>query len=282
MKDAFIGQVVDAYSLIKSPEIRDFFRTSKKLGIFDQEQVILHSYIPLRQKMAMLKQLSYTGDEGEAALINEMHDFIAGYLEQICNPAVRTVFSLECVDTYLENGNIKTGREYWGVFDTVDEVVMKMEELIEDMEENEISSHGLVSVVQVPRDEKLRQPFEFSIFRINGEWQVKDIFIYDIDRFTAHDSSISENTSFRFSNNAFSHPLPFEHGSRLKFKLPFMEKPFYGVLSSKKDENGNWHHYLYDDNTEEQEGTRSNVIDLSYMEVNQYSGYSSLDWIERA
>lgn len=34
--------------------------------------------------------------------------------------------------------------------------------------------------------------------------------------------------SYQCSNNAFCHPLLFEHGSWLKFKPPFMENYFMG------------------------------------------------------
>lgn len=276
-KDALREPMVDVYNLIRSPEIRNFFRENVKLGIFEKEQLILHSYIPLRQKMAMLKQLSYTGNEKEASLIYEMYGFLAGYFNRIYHPLVRTNLELECVNMYVKDGCIKRENSSIGKCYTVDEAVMKMESFVG---KSKMLPYGLASV-EVIQDGKLRQPFEFSLFRIDGKWQVKDVAVYDIDRDGIYNISISEDTSCRFSNNGFCHPLPFDHGSRLKLQLPSMDKPFYGILQSEHDEKGCWCHYLYDENMWNQSDLKS-FIDISYAEVALYSGYSSLDWIERA
>ena len=73
----------DVFSLIRSPEVRGFLRKEAELDIFNKEQIILHSYISIQQKMVMLKQLADTGNEEEASLIREMHDILAQYLDQI-------------------------------------------------------------------------------------------------------------------------------------------------------------------------------------------------------
>lgn len=97
----------DVFSLIRSQEIRDFLRNEADLDIFNKEQLILHSYISIQQKMAMLKQLADTGNEEEARLIREMHDVLAEYLDQIYHPTVRTIFLLETIYPYMEDAHIK-------------------------------------------------------------------------------------------------------------------------------------------------------------------------------
>lgn len=111
--------------------------------------------------------------------------------------------------------------------------------------------YGLVSVVQVPQDEKLRTPFAFTLFWIDGKWQIKDISAYDEKCLKVR--GFSEDTVFRFDTTRGSYPLPFENGSRLKLQLPFIEEPFYGILSSEKDGYGQWYHHLYDENDTEGE-----------------------------
>ena len=63
MKEDYEDNPTDVYSVIKSSEVRDFLRNEAKLDIFEKEQIILHSYIPVRQKIAMLKQLADMGNE---------------------------------------------------------------------------------------------------------------------------------------------------------------------------------------------------------------------------
>lgn len=46
----------DAYSVIRSEEIREYFRREDCMDIFEKEQLILHSYLPIEKKTEMLKQ----------------------------------------------------------------------------------------------------------------------------------------------------------------------------------------------------------------------------------
>ena len=247
------------------------------MDIFEEEQIILHSYIPVRQKIAMLKQLADMGNEEEAGLIKEMHDILAEYMNQIYHPVVRTIFLLENMEPYLETFQksifIDENGRLVDVYDTVDEMIKGDLELY-SQEGRGMELYGYVSVVQVPQDEKSRTPFAFTLFWIDEKWQIKDIIVYDEESLKAQ--GFSENTIFRFKSTGNSYPLPFEDRSRLKLQLPFMEEPFYGILSSV-DAYG-WYHNLYDENDPE----RGQSISLSYAEIDMSSRYSPLDWIERA
>lgn len=275
MKDTHEEFPVDVYDLIRSPEIRDFLRKEGNLDIFDKEQIILHSYISIHQKMAMLKQLADIGNEEEAGLIREMHNILAEYLDQIYHPAVRTIFMLENYQPYLDGCFIRENNTLANAYDTVDEMI---EEYLESYSQDGqgMSLYGLASVVQVPQDDKLRTPFAFTLFWIDGKWQIKDIIVYDKKNLKTR--GFSEDAVFRLIATGGSYPLPFENGNRLKLQLPFMEEPFYGILSSWKDCYGQWYHHLYDENDIEEKKS----IGLSYAEVDLTSLYSSLDWIEGA
>ena len=48
----------DVYGVIRSEEIREYYRKEDPLGIFEKEQLILHSYTSVEQKAALLKELS--------------------------------------------------------------------------------------------------------------------------------------------------------------------------------------------------------------------------------
>ena len=100
MKENHEEAPADVSSLIRSPEVRDFLRREAELDIFNKEQLILHSYISIRQKMVMLKQLADTWNEEEAGLIREMQGILTEYLDQIYHPAVRTIFLLETISIY--------------------------------------------------------------------------------------------------------------------------------------------------------------------------------------
>lgn len=273
---------VDVYSLIKSTEIKDFLRREVGFGTAEKREIILHSYIPLRQKLAMLKQLSDTCSGEEAGQLDEIHRVLSEYTDQIYHPEIRTIFILVEQWPYLdfEEGTwLREESRFVDAYDTVDEVIEVLELYSQKGEGTQLYGH--IEVIQVPQDEKLRNPFAFTLFWIDGKWQIKDIDIHTGEPLLIE--GISEDTIHLLSiNGDFRHPLPFESGSRLKLQMPFMEEPFYGILWSGKDGNGCWYHFLYNENVPKEDRTSRDLIDISYEKVGLCSGYSSLDWIERA
>lgn len=274
-KDEHEGITADVYSVIKSAEIREYLRNEEELDIYEKIEIIFHSYISMHQKLAMLKQLSDTGNTEETGQINEAYDILSEYMNQIYNPTVRTIFLLEIEWPYLEDYSIKKESEFVSAYDTVDELIEMMEAYSEN--EMDMSLYGYVSVVQVPQDEKLRQPFGFTLFWIDGKCQVKDIDIQEEVNLRAQ----GDGDVFLMMDGIGErrYPLPFEDGSRLKLQLPFMEEPFYGILSSVNAYG--WYHHLYDEkDTERKDLAKS--INLTSVDIDLASRYSSLDWIERA
>lgn len=97
----------------------------------------------------------------------------------------------------------------------------------------------------------------------------------------------------------FHSPLPFEHGSRIKFKTPEMLKPVYGILDSSVDGHGCWYHFLCVEDEEHDYNTvkklmeenkiwveyndrQVDIIDLPYPQLDICDHFLTYDWIERA
>lgn len=261
----------DVYSVIKSAEIREYLRKGDSMDFFEKEQLILHSYTSVQQKMDMLKQLSQTGNEEERKSVNEMLCIYREYTDLIYHPVVRTIFLLEYVEPRWESGKVNRGYQgIWAVCDTLDEVTEELESIFAGEEE---SGYGYVGVIHVPQNEKVKLPYCFRMFWIDEKWQIKDMRIKDTELETRR---ISEDIRYRLEDIVGRHPLPFQNGDRLKIQMPFMKEPFYGIIWSELDGNGCWYHWL---NRNEEEGE---CVDLSYIEFNYCSGYSTLDWVERA
>ncbi len=152
--------------------------------------------------------------------------------------------------------------------------------------------YGYVTLLQIPRSGKTKTPFDFTMFWMDGEWQVKDIIVdkeYMIQSGFSEKNMEGSDQDNRFMPRHF--PLPFENGERLKLQMPFMEEPFYGILDSACGYPGEWHHYLWNENimalleNKRNLYTRENMekcVNLSHMEIFVYNGYSILDWLERA
>lgn len=126
-----------------------------------------------------------------------------------------------------------------------------------------------MTVSQLPQDAKVKEAFRFTLYWIDGSWQIKDL---EIDEKDLEAQGVSEDTvrQYGFWGLTTRHPLPYKVGDRLKLQLPFMKVPYYGILGSEKDGNGCWYHWLNDWE-----------IDLSYAEIDLTSRYSTFDWIER-
>lgn len=257
----------DVYGVIRSEEIREYYRKEDPLGIFEKEQLILHSYTSVEQKAALLKELSRACGREESRRVDEMRRVYEKYIGKIHHPDVRTVLLLEYVEQGYDEGRIIVPGVLGGAFDTVEEAEGELTKIYGGMEE---MVFGRVTVLQIPQNGKVKEAFCFSLFWLDDKWQIKDLSVREEE---LKAQGVSADTAERFCEYSMRHPLPFENGSRLKLFLPFMKEPVYGILESEKDGNGCWYHFL---------NVGNESIDLSYSRIDLTSEYSSLDFIERA
>ncbi|MBD5487100.1 MAG: hypothetical protein HDR18_16540 [Lachnospiraceae bacterium] len=272
---------MDVYSLIRSAEIRDYYRRENVCDNWEKKAIlILHGYISVQQKAAMLKQLSETGTVEEKRLSEEICLIYSRYTDMVYHPSVRTLFVMESVDWQWNDGSagwFGGDSSLDSVYESLDEIIARMEEVYAKWGRETVIAR--VTVVNVPPDEKAKEVFKFYLFWIDGEWVIKEFHIDDneLRRQGISDESIK---LMDYTGGWQYHPLPFENGCRLKFQLPFMDEPVYGTLESELDGNGCWYHFLYLDDVDGK--GYSDSLGLTDAEINLTSGYSSLDWIERA
>lgn len=276
----------DVYSIIKSEEIRDFFKSHIRLNVFEREQIILKSFIPMQQKIDMVKKLALYGTEREDAVLNEHCSIFEKCMTDIFHPVERSIFIFECAELYIEDCCITEYRHLDGAFDTMEELFCEVRARFKNIE---TQVYGYITLLQIPRSGKSKNLFDFTIYWINGYWQVKDIMMYRKDM---RSYGFSEEAIYQLFAYEFEHfPLPFENRSRLKLQTPFMEEPFYGILDSGCGYPEEWHHYLWDEKivaaAEDVQGlykgewTKS-CFPLSYLKLSLDGDYSTLDWVERA
>lgn len=285
----FQNDPTDVYSVIKSPEIRDFFKNHIRLNVLEREQLLLKSYISMRQKIDMLKKLAPYGTEQEADLLNGHCAVLEQCMADIYQPNKRSIFVFECAEPYFEDCRIMEMKHINGFFDTMDELIHEIESCFRN---SETQLYGYITVLQLPRSGKTRTPFDFTVFWINGSWQVKDIIVDAGHMVKLGFAEKAVRGLDGYSMSELVHfPLPFENGNRLRLQTPFMEGPFYGILDSGCAFPGEWHHYLWNEKNavslknKKNLYTRKNMkncVSLSSIELSIYSGYSTLDWLERA
>lgn len=273
---------MDIYSIIRSAEIRDYYWRENVCDNWEKKAVLIqHGYISVQQKEAMLRQLSGTGTEEEKRLTEEICLIYSRYIDMIYHPSVRTLFVVESGTLWWDevSGSFEDNLGLDSAYESLDEVIAYMEELYGDRgygDERE-EARALVTVFHVPLDEKVKEIFKFDLFWIDGKWEITEL---SVDSGKLREQGISDDAIDLFNFGGWQyHPLPFENGCRLKFRLPFMDEPVYGTLESELDGNGCWYHFLYFDDVD---GKIGGSVNLTNAEIDLTSGYSSLDWIERA
>lgn len=268
----------DVYSLIRSAEIRDYYRRENVCDNLEKKVILIkHGFIPVQQKVAMLRQLSGTGTVEENRLTEEMCLIYSRYIDMIYHPSVRTLFVVESAGLWWDEArsSIEDNLGLDSVYDTLGEVIAQMEKVYGREKEK---AYARVTVLHVPPDEKVKEVCKFDMFWIDGKWEIKEFSVHD-DELRSQEISDDTIYFFDYGGDREYHPLPFENGCRLKFRLPFMKEFDYGTLESELDGNGCWYHFLYFD---EVDGESRGSVALTYAEIDLTSGYSSLDWIERA
>lgn len=269
---------MDVYSLIRSAEIRDYYRRENVCDNWEKKTILIqHSYSSVQQKAAMLKQLSGTGTVEENRLTEEMCLIYRQYIDMVYHPLVRTLFVMEIGEVWWDKGRTDDNIGFDSVQESLDDVVAHMEEIYGNRKDKE-KCYARVTMLHVPMGEKVKEVFKFELFWIDGKWEIRNFDVNE-DNLKQQGASDDAIEFFGYTGGLQYHPLPFENGCRLKFQLPFMDEPAYGTLESELDGNGCWYHFLYFD---EVDGVNYGSVSLTNAEIDLTSGYSSLDWIERA
>lgn len=278
-------ETLDVFSVIRSPEIREYYWENVRLDIWEKKQLILCSYLSMTQKIRMAKQLALQGTEQERKVLLEACGVLEKCMADIFEPEEPTVFAVSYVvpDFNFPECRFEEKSELEEFFATAEELLASIQKCYESGEEG---IYVRVNVIQLPQIGKLKQPFDFTVFWLDGCWQVKDILLHHV-RVTEDEAGSAEwQANYFYDTYTFEHfPLPFEDGCGLKLQTPFMEKPFYGILDSQYDGVCEWHQYLWDEEEaklpEVKREIRKSVV-LHEQFLGSFSGYSPLDWTERA
>lgn len=262
---------MDVYSLIRSAEVRDYYRRGNVCDNWEKKVILIqHAYVSVQKKAAMLKQLSGTGTEEENRMTEEMCLIYSQYIDMVYRPPVRTLFVVESANLWWDEsvGSIDENLGFDNVYESLDEVIAHMESFCTNARKDEREKvYARVTVLHVPPDEKVKEVFKFELFWIDGEWEIKD---FDINDDELRSQGISDGAIDFFSFGGMQHhPLPFENRCRMKFRLPFMDEPVYGTLESELDGNGCWYHFLYFD---EVDGMGGGSVAMTHEEIDLTSG----------
>ncbi len=277
----------DVFECIRNVEIREFYR-KKGLSVWEQIQVILHSYASMKQKREwLLCLLQQTGDE-ERRRISKMIELIDTCLCQLYQTEENVVYIAErryasMNRTQAENIGVPTSE---GAELTFYDEMSKMIECLSAtyaLKPDEANCEIYIFQLIKTPNEKHQIKLEFSMTWISGKLEVFRVYP---DKEWLRRKGFSEETLDAFGDVGMSYKeLPFKKGDRLKIKTPLMTEYIHGALThAEYDGCGCWYYFFTPDGKEKNIDTKKYVEDmivLNYHEIDLTSGYVVFDWVER-
>ncbi len=265
----------DIYNLIRSKEIRDYFRRNWRMDIEQKLSTIARSYEDISVKIEYLSHLAEQCDGEERSLVLDMIKYMKIGYNSITNPEKSTLYNLHILgydgpdlDNGLDfdfNDALRIDTELNVYFTSYNELIKYLE--IERDGSETINWGAYAEQINFPfseeqmdeeRDGLSRQYAEdwgFWLFWSEGKWILKNFEKYlgsrngvDEMELWCNKIGISKevvdmSTKFDYHELGHQFSLPFERGTKLKLQTPFMEKPIFGLFDSYSPSGIN-HHYL--------------------------------------
>ncbi len=272
----------DIYSLMRSQEIQEYYRSNIQLSVKQQISVITSCYQSLEEQRALLEWLYNKVALVDQQQVKQMMNLYDWMLSLIYFPekiyfgsrylyiVKRKVSKGYSLHNYFREGLIESYTDELSYCNNMSEVM--------DYIKSNTESHYTfyVDLIILLEDKSYITPLEFVVANVNGEYSVLRCYMDDmIEKCEDWKPAIEQ-----YHNIYWHIELPYEAKSRIKLQLPFMDKAVYGILEKEEDGNGCWYNFLYPDEREEMQSI--NFLDLSYIRIGVVSEYSTFDWIERA
>lgn len=277
MKNDFI------YDLMRSEDIREYYRNNIELSIEEQVCVITHSYNSLDIQLELLKKLYENTDEYSVLNIVRFYEDICdiyNYPYKFFGNNCRIVYILEWLE--CDFNKYQYNMDLFDVFDEscfCTDVFDDIDSIIKIMNQTTNTKSFKINLLIVPnnKNEKSYFPLSFYCNKINGKWvPIRFSFDDDILKNKHYRYKIKDilNTGIRYKC------LPFDNMSKVKFQTPVMGKPFYGVLSVEDDGNNCWYSFMYPDPDNSGKPIKDDFLDMSYTDLgNTRSNYAVFDWL---
>lgn len=264
--------MLDVYSWILSPEIRDHVRANYPLSVEEKMQIICGAFRSIEEKGTFLRCLLDETEPGEAQIclkkLIRLYGLVAEelrktgpehlYVLPISRPCPGKKNSLNVCDAYL-----------YGSY----------AEVLENAEDICIGPHLGVSKWERVNG-KWEAVIEFDVQCVGGVSRTTRFWLDDEKR---KEWGIDEETiDLQLGNDELDferihYPIPFRTGDLVKLDAPLLDKPLFGVMDNVLDLNGTrymWLGYV--------SGDHLDALMLSYNLLDYTGGYRVIDWLHSA
>lgn len=269
--------MIDIYSWVLSPEIRDYLRTARPLTTEEKAEIIDSGYRPIVQKYAALTSLlRRTENENDKALLTDILRIYDWVFEELHSRRLGQVFIFQAAIMSSGPYDVK------GVFQTYEELTEHLKEVEMSCQNCSleypygVSFEGLVDK-WAEIDGRMQCVLSLGIYLVDrkiiipnfGPWYLDDVLK---NRYKERKIS-SKAVRFRRTGNT-TIPLPFHTGDLVQVLTPEMVWPRYGVVivkeTSGRDRRCVRMAYI--------ENYRIEHMDLSYQNFDYSSNWRVIDW----
>lgn len=280
----------DVCDCIRNQEFREYFK-KQSLKVWEQIQIVLHSYASVQQKREWLSCLLQQVNEKDKQEVQKMIELIDTCLSQIYRTEENVIYVAEYMDTTTNQRKWKRSAKEVITTSECAELTfyddfIGMTEYLENTyspEPDEVNREIYIyQIIKIPH-KKHRIKLEFSMTWIDGRLEIFDMFP---DKEWLERKGISEATIDDFDDVGICYKeLPFTKGDRFRIKTPLMQDHLYGTITwAEYDGYGCWYYFFTPDGKEtdiSSEKYDEDMIFLNYHEIDMTSGYSVFDWVER-
>lgn len=299
----------DVYNLIQSREVREFLREHRKFKLLEQEVIIRNSYYTIGQKLEFMKQLlaeakdDTSVDKSDREIFEEkvmLYEWIVNFIH---NPSSDVIYMAQeetrGYNRSREENAYRMSEKMYAethYFSNLNDLIKHWEGAIGTTEYTVCVDMVLLSEQGAKYNaDEFPQPVSFEmLIDLEGKVNIRSFCIDD--KWFERKGFSKESVGYIWKK--FHSPLPFEHGTRIRLKTPYMIEPVYGVIDSSKDCYGCWYHFLYVEDEEhdfhkvkklmeenkiweEHNSSPVDVISLTYPQLDMCGNFLTYDWIER-
>lgn len=274
------------FDVIRNKDFADYYK-SLNLTVFQLEAIIRSCHKPLSEKLLLLKKFEKEVDDEYKKDIGEMIKLYEIMISIYKNPRVwygnDTTPLYLCGDIAFKGSIAKNiNNDYDNMFKTY-LLDMNCFDSLNSLEEYKGNCDSIVDIYII-KDGKLLKDniISYKCFIENGS-KCTPYYCQIYDKITISDNSIKEaiNRYLNLHMDTLDHiGIPYlKQGTKVKFKLPGMIEPCYGIMDNELDYNHCWYNFMHiTDNI----NSDCNFIDLSYNNIENGSEYAVFDWVEKA
>lgn len=267
--------------LMRSKDMREYYRNIE-LSIEEKILIIKSCYHPITKQLLYLKYLlNEVNNIEDEKMVKDMINLYELMITLFFNPKKiypnnRIFYIVEEYKFLCNKNNNLSIMDKLDTYTTSFDLYEDINDIIKDIKKYNADSNNRFDIsLFVITGENIVESISFSCSNIDNIFEPFNCII-DLDQL--HDYKYLNDALNIYTDTIYRFNIPFNHGDKLKIKIPGMENPIYGILWKEKDLTDCWYNFLCETIDDKYCG---DSLDLSYIGINLNPDYCKFDWLEK-